>query len=122
MGAGAGAAERGADGAGGPVHQCAGLGLAAHLEPFGVRRRGALVCGQAPALRDRGHSGEGGCQPRGGGARAGRPDGPPMSIPTLLLFDLDETVAPDDATDRAIVDDLAADLAATHGVRAERLL
>ena len=45
-----------------------------------------------------------------------------MSIPTLLLFDLDETVAPDDATDRAIVDDLAADLAATHGVRAERLL
>jgi putative hydrolase of the HAD superfamily len=35
---------------------------------------------------------------------------------TLLLFDLDETLAPDDATDRALFAELDAELAQTHGV------
>jgi putative hydrolase of the HAD superfamily len=39
----------------------------------------------------------------------------------LLLFDLDETIAPDMATDHAVLDEIAADVAAEHGVVAERV-
>lgn len=45
-----------------------------------------------------------------------------MTAPTLLLFDLDETVAPDEATDRAVFGEIAAHLVASHGVPDGRLL
>lgn len=45
-----------------------------------------------------------------------------MTTPTLLLFDLDETVAPDEETDRALLTEISADLTATQRLAEGRLL
>ncbi|HEY7833309.1 MAG TPA: HAD family hydrolase [Ktedonobacterales bacterium] len=45
-----------------------------------------------------------------------------MTAPTLLLFDLDETIAPDEETDRAVFAEIAADEPAAQGVSVWRLL